>query len=142
MVMHTEKYCTRLETIDPAAAIRAIHQAHIQLAAISADKFAPGELDNAPALESLWEVLRAVGYAGAYSETDPAPGSDAVGEGIKGINVRFFAHTSTEDGPDIVEITESDFLALGEAISYERNTVFANGVRQICLTSAGCVDEE
>lgn len=35
---------------------------------------------------------------------------------------------------DIVECDEDTFLASPWPISYERNTVFANGVSQICLT--------
>ena len=35
---------------------------------------------------------------------------------------------------NIVECTESEFLAYSGTISYERHTVHANGVDQICLT--------
>ncbi len=47
--------------------------------------------------------------------------------------VRFFV-VSYEDDADIIEVSESEFLAHDGRISYERNTVFANGVDQICLT--------
>jgi hypothetical protein len=47
--------------------------------------------------------------------------------------VRFFV-VSYEDEADIIEVSEQEFLAHDGRISYERNTVFQNGVNQICLT--------
>jgi hypothetical protein len=46
--------------------------------------------------------------------------------------VRFFV--VSEDQEDISEVSEQEFLAHDGRISYERNTVFSNGVNQICLT--------
>ena len=46
--------------------------------------------------------------------------------------VRFFV--VSEDQEDISEVSEQEFLAHDGRISYERNTVFSNGVDQICLT--------
>lgn len=49
--------------------------------------------------------------------------------------VRFFiVDYDLEEGPDIVEVDERDFLSADGAIKYERHTVFQNGVDQICLT--------
>ncbi len=48
------------------------------------------------------------------------------------INVRFFLARAY--GPDIREVCEADFKEVEGEISYERHTVFENGVRQICLT--------
>lgn len=53
---------------------------------------------------------------------------------IEGVPVRFFGEAITEDGIDIVELTESEFNDLDLPITYERHTVFQNGVSQICLT--------
>ncbi len=55
------------------------------------------------------------------------------------VPVRFFIfdEVDDEDGDptvDIVEVDELDFIAAKGTISYERHTVFANGVSQICLT--------
>jgi len=63
--------------------------------------------------------------------------------GINAINVRFFAYTTDtpDGGADIIEIPEADFVTLGGRITYERNTVFANGCRQICLHTDAYVDE-
>ena len=55
---------------------------------------------------------------------------------IEAINIRFFCYYMTEDGVDIMEIDEQKFLELGGEISYDRNTVFQNGVRQVCLTTS------
>jgi len=49
--------------------------------------------------------------------------------------VRYFVlDYDLEDGPEVVEVDEAEFLAADGAITYERHTVFANGVNQICLT--------
>jgi hypothetical protein len=51
------------------------------------------------------------------------------------IPVRYFAiDYDLEDGPEVVEVDEAAFLAAKGAITYERHTVWANGVNQICLT--------
>jgi hypothetical protein len=49
--------------------------------------------------------------------------------------VRFFVvDWEIEDGPEIVEVSEFEFLTYDGLISYERNTVRENGCAQICLT--------
>lgn len=49
--------------------------------------------------------------------------------------VRYFMlDYDMEDGPKVVEVDEAAFLAADGAITYERHTVWANGVNQICLT--------
>jgi len=49
--------------------------------------------------------------------------------------VRFFiVDYDLDEGPDIVEVDERDFLSADGSIKYERHTVFQNGVHQICLT--------
>lgn len=49
--------------------------------------------------------------------------------------VRFFiVDYDLEEGPDIVEVDERDFLSADGAIEYKRHTVRENGVDQICLT--------
>jgi len=49
--------------------------------------------------------------------------------------VRFFiVDYDLDEGPDIVEVDERDFLSADGSIKYERHTVFQNGVDQICLT--------
>lgn len=58
---------------------------------------------------------------------------------IHAIDVRFFSHCFNEEGePDIVEVTEAQFLALKETprseIEYEHHSVWEHGVRQVCLT--------
>jgi hypothetical protein len=55
-------------------------------------------------------------------------------KGIEAINVRFFALVDTDEGQDIEEVGEAEFLEAEGVISYERHTVFENGCRQICLT--------
>lgn len=52
---------------------------------------------------------------------------------INNINVRFFILDYELDEPDLVECTEKEFLEYHGDISYKRDTVFENGVRQICL---------
>lgn len=64
-------------------------------------------------------------------------------ENITNIPVRFFiwdAELNDNEG-DYIECDESDFIDAEGAIEYDRNTVFDNGVSQICLTKnpfAGC----
>ena len=51
------------------------------------------------------------------------------------INVRFFTYCiNSECDADVVECSENTFKSLKGAINYERHTVFANGVNQVCLT--------
>lgn len=55
------------------------------------------------------------------------------------IPVRFFVVSyDTEDsytyGPELVEVSEHEWLKDEGRISYERHTVRENGVSQICLT--------
>jgi hypothetical protein len=52
--------------------------------------------------------------------------------------VRYFVYDSDLDlidDPDpITEVTEREFIDYDGVITYERHTVFQNGVAQICLT--------
>mgnify|MGYP000573712105 CR=1 FL=1 len=49
--------------------------------------------------------------------------------------VRYFIlDYDLEDGPEVVEVDEHDFLQAEGAITCERHTMWANGVNQICLT--------
>lgn len=51
------------------------------------------------------------------------------------IDVRFFVlDYESEDGPDLLEVSEGEFLEYEGQISYERHTVRENGCSQICLT--------
>jgi len=50
------------------------------------------------------------------------------------IPVRYFAIDYEGEEPEIVEVDEAAFLEAEGAITYERHTVWANGVNQICLT--------
>lgn len=59
--MHTELYCPCLAGLDRVAAIRAIHQAWLQLTAITASVDV-GCFDNAPAIAALRRCLEAVGH--------------------------------------------------------------------------------
>lgn len=61
------------------------------------------------------------------------------------INIRFFAIVNVDDEIEEVEITMTSFEWLvgeGATISYERHTVYENGVRQICLTVDSIYDVE
>ena len=55
---------------------------------------------------------------------------------MKEVNVRFFKYDICKETNDIdiFEINEIEFLNTDGLIQYERNTIFDNGVRQICLT--------
>ena len=64
--MDTERYCTTLENINPTSAIRAIHQAYLQIAALDTNVDC-GEFDNAPALKALADVLKDAGHPGFVS---------------------------------------------------------------------------
>lgn len=60
MTMHTELYCPKLGELDVAKAIRAIHEAYLQLRA--ADTDTSEALDHRPALESLADCLAQAGH--------------------------------------------------------------------------------
>lgn len=55
-------------------------------------------------------------------------------KGFKNMNVRFFIYDSENAELDIIEVDETDFKCAEGHIEYKRNTVFENGVSQICLT--------
>jgi hypothetical protein len=56
-------------------------------------------------------------------------------EDKKQLPVRYFiVDYDLEDGPDIVECDEHDFLNASGPIEYKRHSVRENGVNQICLT--------
>ena len=57
--------------------------------------------------------------------------------GIEAINVRFFCYerNAMTDELEILEVEEYVFRDLGGNITYELNTVFNNGCRQICITT-------
>ena len=60
---------------------------------------------------------------------------DALTELADRLPVRYFMiDYDLEDGPDIVECDESEFMKAPGRIQYERHTVRENGVNQICLT--------
>ena len=51
------------------------------------------------------------------------------------IPVRYFViDYDLEDGPDLVECDEHEFLKTEGRITYERHTIRENGCNQICLT--------
>jgi len=54
-------------------------------------------------------------------------------------NVRFFSYCyDDESEPDICDISEQTFIELSgrndSRITYQRNSVYENGVNQVCLT--------
>jgi hypothetical protein len=51
------------------------------------------------------------------------------------IDVRFFiVDWDSDNGPDIIAVSENEFLDYEGDITYDRFTVRENGVSQICLT--------
>lgn len=69
-MMHTEIYCRNLEALDNVKAIRAIHEAFLQLSALG--ERVDGEdctYDNAPAIKALADVLADVGHIGFSKES-------------------------------------------------------------------------
>lgn len=60
--MHTEKFCPSLGALDRVKAIRAIHEALIQLNAARSGR--TETLDHGPAIESLTDCLRDSGHIG------------------------------------------------------------------------------
>lgn len=60
---------------------------------------------------------------------------DQLAELADRLPVRYFMiDYDLEDGPDIVECDESEFMKAPGRIQYERHTVHENRVNQICLT--------
>lgn len=55
---------------------------------------------------------------------------------IKGVPIRFFGEAIVDGCIDTVELTEQEFEEQDGVITYERHTVFQNGVSQICLTKS------
>lgn len=64
--MHTETACLSLDALDRVQAIRAIQQAYLQLAALTANVDCQ-PYDNAPAMADLAACLRAAGHMGFAS---------------------------------------------------------------------------
>lgn len=62
-MMHTEMYCDRLADLDRAKAIRAIHQAYLQLNATREAAMAES-FDNKPSIAALASCLKASGHPG------------------------------------------------------------------------------
>ncbi len=66
----TERYCSTLDRLDRTKAIRAIQQAYLQLAALTAYT-ETGAYDNRPAMNALLACLRDAGHpAGDDYPTD------------------------------------------------------------------------
>ena len=61
--MHTEMYCESPNKLDRIKAIRAIHEAYLQLSALTAN-IDCGHYNNRQALESLADCLRQAGFQG------------------------------------------------------------------------------
>lgn len=61
LAFETERYCEHLDRLGRVEAIRAIHQAYLQLAALNTYADC-GHYDNAPALNALLACLRAAGH--------------------------------------------------------------------------------
>ena len=68
--MTTEDYCPALPALDRVKAIRAIHQAWLQLSALT-DNVDCEHFDNAPALQALAACLADAGHPGF--DKRPAP---------------------------------------------------------------------
>lgn len=67
--MHTEEYCKTLDALDRVQAIRAIHQAYLQLMALNDSiRTAGAEMDNVPALGALYDCLATAGHIGFSRE--------------------------------------------------------------------------
>lgn len=61
--MHSELYCATLDNLDPAKAVRALHEAYLQLTALTANVDC-GPYDTTPALHSLADCLQDAGHIG------------------------------------------------------------------------------
>lgn len=59
--MHTERYCQTLDNLDRTKAVRAIHQALLQLAA---HERGADSLDNRQAIADLRDCLKDAGHMG------------------------------------------------------------------------------
>lgn len=64
--MQTETYCCTLSALDPVKAIRAIHQALIQLSALDSSVDCQ-HFDNGPALADLRDCMKQAGHMGFTS---------------------------------------------------------------------------
>jgi hypothetical protein len=62
-MMHPELYCKNLDSLEPIKAIRAIHQAYLQLRALT-ENVDCEHYDNQPALTELEDCLRMAGHIG------------------------------------------------------------------------------
>jgi len=96
------------------------------------------------AVYALSHALKAIAKHNCLEDLDANTKAEkeSAGLGIAGINVRFFCQVwEYEGGVDVIEIDESAFKILGGRITYDRNTVSANGCRQICLTTDAKLDE-
>ena len=97
------------------------------------------------AVYALSHALKAIAKHNSLKDleaTTTKAEKENAGLGIAGINVRFFCQVwEYEGGVDVIEIDESAFKILGGRITYDRNTVSANGCRQICLTTDAKLDE-
>lgn len=92
------------------------------------------------------EERERLAYAEGFTQTAAILGEmidleterDALQEEIEDkerLPVRYFVlDYDLEDGPEIMEVDEAEFLAAEGSITYERHTMWANGVNQICLT--------
>lgn len=90
------------------------------------------------------EERERLAYAEGFTETAKLLGAlddaererDALTEEAENlIPVRYFViDYELEDGPDLAEVDESDFLKYEGRITYERHTIRENGCNQICLT--------
>ncbi len=54
--------------------------------------------------------------------------------GFVDMPIRFFIYDCNADDDPIREVAEAEFLGIKGDIEYERHSVYANGVKQICLT--------
>lgn len=61
--MNTERYCETLDNLDLVKAVRAIQEAYLQIAALTANVDC-GDYDNGPALASLAACLIDAGHTG------------------------------------------------------------------------------
>ena len=90
------------------------------------------------------EERERLAYAEGFTETanllgqldDAERERDTLEERLRdSVPVRYFViDYDLEDGPEIMECDEAEFLAAKGSITYERQTMWANGVNQICLT--------
>jgi hypothetical protein len=68
--MHTETYCATLDRLDTVQAVRAIHQAYLQLRAVDRNCDVQ-HYDNGPALEALAMCLAQAGHPAFCEEALP-----------------------------------------------------------------------